>query len=439
MPARSLETFPIHLGLGATAEPQPEFPRNEAAMDWYMDYARRHEADGFDARLVASYTFTESWPMWEMHPNGAEVVICTGGSMTLHQELADGSAQTVTLAPGEYAVTITDGAGRQIADTIQVGEAPQPSLLIDHSDVDCVDGQGGSVIGSAAAGTPPFHYQWSPAATDTAQLTHLPPGPYSLTLSDANGCLDSASAIVRITGALTLMVDGQAISCNGAGDACLSATPFTGGEPFSWHWQSWPGTDSIARPLGPGQYAVTVSDVYGCSASFTFPPTTEPAPPAINTSTTPQTDPDQPNGTASAIVSGGTPDYNYLWSNAATSQNIDHLEAGVYTLTATDAHGCSVTTEVTVQLMLGTEEAEGRAFLIYPNPSADWIIVSQPPGKGKSRLEICDQGGNFVIKKDIPEGSRDFRVDLSDFPAGVYFITLSAGALKSFSMFEKIE
>jgi quercetin dioxygenase-like cupin family protein len=99
-----LDTRPIHLGLGATAVPQPEFPRNEAAMQWYMEYASRHEADGFDGRLVASYTFTESWPMWEMHPNGAEVVACTAGRMTLHQELADGTANSVTLEPGQYAI-----------------------------------------------------------------------------------------------------------------------------------------------------------------------------------------------------------------------------------------------------------------------------------------------------------------------------------------------
>jgi quercetin dioxygenase-like cupin family protein len=100
----SLETRPIHLGLGATAEPQPEFPRDETTMQWYADYASRHEADGFDARLVASYTFTESWPMWEMHPNGAEVVICAAGSMTLHQDLADGTSKAVTLEPGQYAI-----------------------------------------------------------------------------------------------------------------------------------------------------------------------------------------------------------------------------------------------------------------------------------------------------------------------------------------------
>jgi quercetin dioxygenase-like cupin family protein len=104
MSGQNLETHPIHLGLGATAEPQPAFPRDERAMDWYMDYAQRNEADGFEGRLVSSYTFTESWTSWEMHPNGAEVVICTAGRMTLHQELADGTTNTVTIGPGEYAI-----------------------------------------------------------------------------------------------------------------------------------------------------------------------------------------------------------------------------------------------------------------------------------------------------------------------------------------------
>jgi mannose-6-phosphate isomerase-like protein (cupin superfamily) len=104
MTARNLQTFPIHLGLGATAVPQPEFPRDDRAMQWYMDYAARTEADGPEGRIVSLYTFTENWPMWEMHPNGDEVVLCMAGSMTLMQEFADGTAAQVTLTPGEYAI-----------------------------------------------------------------------------------------------------------------------------------------------------------------------------------------------------------------------------------------------------------------------------------------------------------------------------------------------
>lgn len=104
MTARNLADFPIHLGLGATAVPQPEFPRDERAMHWYGDYGVRHAADGTEGRLVSMFTFTEDWGMWEMHPNGAEVVLCISGEMELVQEQADGSHTATRLSPGEYAI-----------------------------------------------------------------------------------------------------------------------------------------------------------------------------------------------------------------------------------------------------------------------------------------------------------------------------------------------
>ena len=99
-----LDTHPIHLGKGATAESQPEFPRDERAMQWYAEYGERHAADGTEGRLVSMFTFAEDWPSWEMHPNGAEVVLCTSGEMTLHQEFPDGRTAKVTIGPGEYAI-----------------------------------------------------------------------------------------------------------------------------------------------------------------------------------------------------------------------------------------------------------------------------------------------------------------------------------------------
>lgn len=104
MTARSLERFPLHLGKHGLTEPQPEFPPDERAMEWYVDYGARHGADGAEGRLVSMFRFSEDWPSWEMHPAGPEVVVCTAGRMTLHQELADGRAESLTLGPGEYAI-----------------------------------------------------------------------------------------------------------------------------------------------------------------------------------------------------------------------------------------------------------------------------------------------------------------------------------------------
>ena len=103
MNGRSLETHPIHLGNGGTAVPQPAFPRDERAMQWYMDYAARHADDGEDGRLVSCFRFAEDWAGWEMHPAGAEVVVCIEGSMTLIQEI-DGEHVRTMLSPGEYAI-----------------------------------------------------------------------------------------------------------------------------------------------------------------------------------------------------------------------------------------------------------------------------------------------------------------------------------------------
>ena len=95
-----ISTFPVHLGLGATAETEPEFT---GEMEWYGGYIERHGGDGPEARLVTMHSFAASWDVWEMHPVGAEVVLCVDGSITLIQEI-DGDDVPTTLTRGEYAI-----------------------------------------------------------------------------------------------------------------------------------------------------------------------------------------------------------------------------------------------------------------------------------------------------------------------------------------------
>lgn len=120
------ESF-IHLGLGATAVPQPAFD----GMEWYAGYGARHGADGAEGRLVSQHTFTESWPSWEMHPKGAEVVICIDGAMDLTQEFPDGSRKTVSMKSGDYAINppgvwhIADVKAEATAIFITAGEGTE--------------------------------------------------------------------------------------------------------------------------------------------------------------------------------------------------------------------------------------------------------------------------------------------------------------------------
>lgn len=101
MAGTDIKTHPIHLGLGATAEAEPLFT---GSLDWYVNYIERHGSDGTEGRLVSMHSFSESWDIWEMHPQGSEVVVCVAGTVTLHQEESEGSVMTTTLNPSEYAI-----------------------------------------------------------------------------------------------------------------------------------------------------------------------------------------------------------------------------------------------------------------------------------------------------------------------------------------------
>jgi len=98
--AERLSKHPVHLGLGATAVTEPELT---GQMEWYAGYGERHADDGVEGRLVSMHTFSSSWDVWEVHPKGHEVVVCTAGEITLIQEI-DGEERATKLTPGEYAI-----------------------------------------------------------------------------------------------------------------------------------------------------------------------------------------------------------------------------------------------------------------------------------------------------------------------------------------------
>jgi len=347
------------------------------------------------------------------------------------------------LPPGDFIFTITDSSGRQLSDTVTVAAAPLPELALAPTNVQCGLQSGGSLTASVTSGTAPFQYQWLPGASDTSSLSQLPPGAYALTVTDAFGCLDSASALIALIGQLTPMIGGQAISCHGAADGWLSLTPLTGAPPFQWQWQGWPGTDSIAQPLGPGQYSVTVTDAFGCTASNTFPYTVEPDSLWIGTGSNAQTQTNPPNGTAVVTtISGGTSPFGYLWEpGGSTEQAIVGLAAGTYTVTVTDKHGCVAVKEVVVELMVGTEEAAELAFLMYPNPAADWVkivlparqgLAGGPDASGGYSVELSDASGRVVLQLQTCENG-DCTLGLSGLPSGAYILMVKQNGQTVFS------
>ena len=107
----------VHLGLGATTLP---LPRHTGDVSWYAEYGQLTASDGTEGRLVSFHTFSEPWDVWEMHPQGSELVLCVAGSITLTQEAVDGTITQATITAGQGVVNepgvwhtadLVDGAG----------------------------------------------------------------------------------------------------------------------------------------------------------------------------------------------------------------------------------------------------------------------------------------------------------------------------------------
>ena len=259
---------------------------------------------------------------------------------------------------GEYTLTdLTDNS--ELANACNFGGGETVNFCVGSSDpltatatatgADCFGTATGSVSVTATGGTGNYTYSWNTGAA-TATVNNLPAGTYTVTVTDGNNST-TATATVSQPGAITVTTGGNAPSCNGTtdGSVTVNATGGTGGKTFQWSTGATTGT---VNNLGAGIYTVTVTDARGCVATATR-TLTAPAAVTVAVSGTNTTN-GANNGSASAAASGGVGSYTYAWSNGSNGATISNLAPGSYSVTATDANGCTAADTITIQGSVST-------------------------------------------------------------------------------------
>lgn len=204
----------------------------------------------------------------------------------------------------------------------------------------------GSITASATGGHGPYTYTWSTGST-SASVSSLSPGTYTVTVTDVNTCTDTQSVTIAVN-TPSFLATLLSESCSGMCDGSISITASQGTPPYSYTWSNGVSGASIGN-LCSGSYLVTLSDEGGCSTTETI-AVSSTITVALNGSSVSSTC-DQPNGSASVSVSGGTGPYTYHWSTNAGSQTTStaiNLNEGIYLVTVTDANGCHSTDSVDV-------------------------------------------------------------------------------------------
>lgn len=215
------------------------------------------------------------------------------------------------------------------------------------TDESCPGACDGMVVATTNQGTPPFSFSWSPGGSTNDTIQNLCPGTYTVTVTDANGTQATSSATVGSPPAINLSVSGQNISCNGGSNGSVSANASGGSGPLSYLWSPGGSTSSSVNNLPAGTYVVTVTDTNNCSMqdSITL---TEPSPLAASINVTTPLCPGTTSAALAASGSGGTPGYQYAWSNNQTGPNLNNIGQGFYLVTVTDANGCTAQDSITL-------------------------------------------------------------------------------------------
>ncbi|MBI3502598.1 MAG: T9SS type A sorting domain-containing protein [Bacteroidetes bacterium] len=358
---------------------------------------------------------------------GSATATASGGNSPYTYQWSNGqTAQTATgLSASTYTVVVTDANGCTNATTINVTSTTGPNVSATSTPAHCY--ANGTATANPSGGTSPYTYQWSSGQT-TQTITGLNAGNYTVVVADANGC--TQSTVVNVTqsaNVVSLSVSSQNVTtCNGGNNGAATANPSGGSSPYTYQWNNGQTTQT-ATGLTAGNYSVTVTDAYGCSAQQTVTIT-------------------QPTAVAAAvfadpnIICAGYPAYmtasggvSYSWNTGQTTASVTVYPTvtTTYTVWVTDANGCTGTTTMTIIVNncstgIATINSSSLQTSIYPNPFSETATLQITNGELRNmNLKIYDVIGKEmnvdIIRTPMAIGADSFVISRSGLPTGIYF------------------
>ncbi len=281
--------------------------------------------------------------------SGTATVTANGGNgaYTYSWSPIGGTGSTATLPQGNYSVTVTDANLCSVTTATTINQPIVLSATVTASSITCFGANNGTATVTANGGTGVYTYSWSPSGGTNATATNLAQGNYTVTVTDVNNCITTATILVNEPAILSLTVTSTSVTCNGGnnGTASVSATGGTGA--YTYTWTPIGGNSANAGGLPFGNYSVTVNDANGCVATATTSIAQSIAITLTLTSTNASCN--TSNGTATVSASGGTGVFTYTWAPSGGNTNTSTgLGPGNYSVTVTDANVCSVTSNTTI-------------------------------------------------------------------------------------------
>ena len=357
-------------------------------------------------------------PLGEIYPNISDLVEPVTYVWEKDGAPFANNDSIIGLTPGQYSLLATDINGCSFSIDTVLAYPNQPVVETSVTNTLCGLSTGAINI-SVTGGLPNYTFLWSNdnGFTSTQEdITGLAFGCYSVAVTDANGCEVIAQACVQNDNAPVITFNSVNPSCN-LNNGSVSALVSAGVYPYTYSWGTTiADTDSVLTDLQAGDYALTVTDANGCfvSESATLINTGIPVLTVNSTDATCGNN----DGAIDLLVSGGLAPFTFLWSpNAATTEDLNLLAVGTYSVVVTDAAGC---------------EANGNVTIVNSNgPQLSSTSVSSLCGLSNGSIDLTVVGGssNFNYAWSGPSGFSSTSEDISGLAAGSYSVEVTDNTL----------
>lgn len=358
--------------------------------------------------------------------DGEAIATASGGCEPYSFLWSDGQTGSIAtgLGAGEQIITVTDGTGAQVSDTIVL---TQPDSLTTETlvsqkyegevNVTCAGALDGSIDFEVEGGASclDYSYQWNgPNGFISAEASpeNLEAGLFWVTVADANGCTHQDTIILVEPDPLVLdafpnSYNGFGVSCFGGNNGFINLEVSGGIGGYQHSWSNGETSEDIDSLLA-GNYSVNVVDTNGCQATLSI---SLDEPSAISISVTSNVDVacfGESTGAVQVEVTGGIPDYDYLWNNGDTDATLNGVGAGTYQLVTTDQNGCEDSIAVSVSepsqisvLVVSVQETtcfdgdDGSAEILPSGGTGGYSYLWQP-SLNNTALATGLSGGNQI-------------------------------------------
>ena len=226
-------------------------------------------------QIVQPGTITCSFQITNVSCNGASTGLAaltvSGGTAPYTYLWSTGNTTNIAsgLAAGIYTVTVTDSVGCIKVETVVISEPAALNCVCNANvnNVSCFGANDGSITALPVGGTPPYSFLWSDGQVGSTAVG-LGAGAYTVTITDANGCVKVGVVNVTEPPSLTCSTAVVDVACNGGMDGLATAFAGGGTPPYTYSWNTVPPqTVATATGLAAGTYIVTITDANGCVSS----------------------------------------------------------------------------------------------------------------------------------------------------------------------------